>query len=64
MGGGGVVFITRKKWKMQTVKNGARQKSDSSALSATGGERQQHQQREYPSEMHTSTMSLMLGSLR
>lgn len=49
---------------MQTVKNGARQKSDSSALSATGGERQQHQQREYPSEMHTSTMSLMLGSLR
>lgn len=32
-------FITRKKWKIETVKNSARQKSDSSALSAARGER-------------------------
>lgn len=47
---------------MQTVKKSARQKSDSSALSATGGERQEHW--EHPSEMHLSPMPLVLGSLR
>lgn len=56
-----VVFITRKKWKMQTVKKSARQKSDSSALSATGRERQEYW--EHPSAMHLSPMPLVLGSL-
>jgi len=36
---------------MQAVKNSARQKFDSSALSASGGERQQRQQRECTSGM-------------
>lgn len=48
---------------MQTVKKSARQKSDSSALSATGGERQQEHW-EHPSEMHLSPLPLVLGSLR
>lgn len=42
---------------MQAMKKSARQKSDSSALSATGGERQEHW--EHPSQMHLSPMPLV-----